>query len=526
MSHGPYSTWDFYPQYLNRDEVNNPLIVIREFFSADWPAGHLKALKAWRSFVTEDRHYTDHQQNPASLLYTYLLHVQLIEASFLLVQSNQKRKQPVCVAADQESSLAVDQDNQLSNEQSSWLHFPQGLSRQELLDPYLILESFFKDYNLPQYRAFLYQWLEKGLSRFAADSDMPVREIIHVYENLEKLYGAAWLIRQREMPPVLKKTNADVKDVARQTAGPETAETIATETAVAKEKETITIEAKKEVTNPASNAILYPAYALNIAINRERQQLLARVISTVKHKVPTVEAVIYLGALTAKPDEMPSIYLLVIISNDESKQGHELSSTLEESCKPLATVTALVHSAGVFLKSVERKNYFFCGSLSKPVLYLSGNLSLPVLPETNKELFKQNREKNFQHGHGLANEFLNGANYYLSAGSYGLACFSLHQATENALVAISRAVLGYRANLHNLARLFRITGMFTEELKSVFSLDTIEGVQLFNLLQKAYNDSRYKEDFKPDEASVNLLFGLVSNLLGGVRAIYKQTFVE
>ena len=138
---GPYSTWDFYPQYLNRDEVNNPLIVIREFFSADWPAGHLKALKTWRNFVTEDRHYTDHQQNPASLLYTYLLHAQLIEASFLLMQSNQKRKQPVRIAADQESLLATDQDNQLSNEQSSWLHFPQGLSRAEMLDPYIILEA-------------------------------------------------------------------------------------------------------------------------------------------------------------------------------------------------------------------------------------------------------------------------------------------------------------------------------------------------------------------------------------------------
>ena len=343
---------------------------------------------------------------------------------------------------------------------------------------------------------------------------MPAKEIIAVYENLEKLYQAAWLIRQREIQPVLKKTDADVKEVEQE------------KVAVAVEKDIVSTAVKKESTNPASNAVIYPTYALDIAVNKERQQLLAGVISTVKHKVPTLEAVIYLGALTSKPNVIPSIYLLVIVSNDERKQGHELSSTLEESCKPLATVTALVHSTGDFLKAVERKNYFFCQSLLKPVLNLSGNLLLPVPPETNQELLKQNREKNFQHWYGLADAFLNGANYYFNAGSYGLACFSLHQATENALTAIIRAALGYRANLHNLARLLRITQMFTEDLKTIFFLNTIEGVRLFNLLQKAYNDSRYKDDFKPDEALVKLLFGLVSVLLERVRAIYEQTFVE
>lgn len=162
MDLGPYSTWDFYPQYLNRDEVNNPLIVIQEFFSADGLPGHLEALKIWRTFVTEDRHYTDRQNNPANLLYTYVLNLQLVEAGFLLMQSNQQ-KEP-------NNHVTVGHDSQLSQEQSSWPNFPQGLKHEELLAPYLVLESFFKDYNLPQYRTFLYQWLEKGLSRFAADS--------------------------------------------------------------------------------------------------------------------------------------------------------------------------------------------------------------------------------------------------------------------------------------------------------------------------------------------------------------------
>lgn len=517
MNLGPYSTWDFYPQYLKSEKVNNPLIVIAEFFSADWLPGHLGALKTWRAFVTEDRHYIDRQNNPANLLYTYMLQVQLVEACFLLMQSREGR--------EKDNQRISEQDKQLLQEKSTWLHFPEGLSKEELLDPYLVLESFFKDYNLPQYRAFLYQWLEKGLSRFAADSDMPAREIIRVYENLEKLYQAAWLIRQREMQPVLKKMNVDVEEVAGEAVEAAT-ETIEVETPIAEGKEITETEVKKEATNQPLNSIVYQPSTLDASITRERQQLLAKVISIVKHKVPTVEIVIYLGALTGNPDEIASIYLLVIVSNDETKQGHELTSTIEESCKPFATVTALVHSAGIFLKAVERKNYFFCNILSKPVLYLSGNLLLPVPPEIDRDLLKQKREKNFQHWYGQANDFLDGADYYLNAGSYGLACFSLHQAAENALVAIIRAILGYRLNLHNLSRLLRITAMFTEELKSVLSLDTVEGVQLFNILQKSYNNPRYKDDFKLDEASVKLLFDLVSKLLERVKDIYVLTYGE
>ncbi|WP_419802157.1 HEPN domain-containing protein [Mucilaginibacter sp.] len=510
-----YSTWDFYPQYLNRDEVNNPLTVIVEFFSADWLPGHLEALKTWRTFVTEDRHYTDRQNNPANLLYTYMLHVQLVEACFLLMQSSGGRKK--------DNPREAEQDKQLLQEKSTWLHFPKGLSHEELLDPYLVLESFFKDYNLPQYRDFLYQWLEKGLSRFAADEAMPAREIIRVYENLEKLYQATWLIRRREMEPVLKKKNDNVAEVARET---EEAETIAAEITIAEGKEITETEVKKEGTNETLSSVGYRPPTLETSVTQEGQQLLSKIISIVKHKVPTVEAVIYLGAISGKPDEIPSIYLLVIVSNDERKQGHELTSTIEESCKPLANVTALVHSAGIVLKAVERKNYFFCNSFLKPVLYLSGNVLLPVPPEIDGELLKQKREENFQHWYGQANEFLNGADYYWNSSVYGLASFSLHQAAENALTAIIRAVLGYRLNLHNLARLLRITEIFTEELKSVFSLDTIEGVQLFNLLQKAYNEPRYKDDFKPEEASVRLLFDLVSKLLERVNDIYMLAYGE
>lgn len=532
MNTGRYSNWDFYPQYLNRDEVNNPLIVIAEFFSADWLSDHIEALKTWRTFVTEDRHYTDRQHNPANLLYTYMLHIQLVEACFLLVQSRQQMEPANDVIIELANNVILEQDNQLSHERSSWLHFPQGLSREELLDPYLVLESFFTDYNLPQYRAFLYQWLEKGLSRFAADSDMPAREIIRVYENLEKLYQAAWLIRQREIQPVLKKIGNDrEKEVVGEISVEEipaveipAAETITAETAITEGKDITDTTVKKEDTGSALNNILYKVHSLETAITSERQQLLAKVIRTIKHKVPTAEAVIYLGALSSKPNEIASIYLLVIVSNNEKRQGHELTGTIEESCKPLAAVTALVHNTSIFLKAIERKNYFFCNSLLNPVLYLSGNLLLPVLPKINKELAKKKRAENFQHWYSQANGFLNGADYYLNADVYGLTCFSLHQAAENALTAIIRAVLGYRLNIHNLARLLRITQMFTPELKLVFSLDTIEGTQLFNLLQKAYNDPRYKDDFKPDEDSVKLLSSLVSVLLERVKKIYVQMY--
>lgn len=118
--------------------------------------------------------------------------------------------------------------------------------------------------------------------------------------------------------------------------------------------------------------------------------------------------------------------------------------------------------------------------------------------------------------------FMKGAVRYIEDGNYCLALFSLHQAAESSLIAIIRAVLGYRLSVHNLSRKIRITLLFTDEIKSILQLHTPEGVQLFNLLQTGYSETRYKSQFNPDEESVKLLKEKVDLLLGKIEQVYLQ----
>ncbi|WP_462266474.1 HEPN domain-containing protein [Mucilaginibacter sp.] len=117
---------------------------------------------------------------------------------------------------------------------------------------------------------------------------------------------------------------------------------------------------------------------------------------------------------------------------------------------------------------------------------------------------------------------MKGAVRYMEDGNYSLAVFSLHQAAESSLIGIIKAILGYRLSVHNLARMIKITLLFSDDIKKVLQLDTTEGVQQFNLLQAAYSEARYKSEFKPDQQSVMILKVRVNLLLDTIEQVYQQ----
>lgn len=118
-------------------------------------------------------------------------------------------------------------------------------------------------------------------------------------------------------------------------------------------------------------------------------------------------------------------------------------------------------------------------------------------------------------------EFLNGAIQYMEDGNYLLAMFSLHQAVESSLMALIKIEFGCRMTAHNLARMVRITQLFTDEIKNKLQLHTPEGVRLFALLQSAYSDARYKTEFVADEKDVAALLEIIIKILKKVESMRR-----
>ncbi|MDN3551263.1 hypothetical protein [Mucilaginibacter aquaedulcis] len=194
-----YDVQNFYPKHLDPDEIDEPLNVISDFFSADWLPGHLESLLEWRKHVIEEGYYTDEpKKSPAGLLFTHQLNAKLVEAVYLISRTKRASK-----LAD---AININFDQQLQQEEQEWLHYPVHLSSVERINPYLAISHFFKVYTVDQYLDLLYEWLETGLSNHSADEFLDTSDVIYLYENMQKLYEAAWIIKQREIEPTFKKS--------------------------------------------------------------------------------------------------------------------------------------------------------------------------------------------------------------------------------------------------------------------------------------------------------------------------------
>lgn len=184
---GTIAPWEQYPKHLRFSEIINPLKVITDFFSSGWPNDHRQDLKEWRYYVLNDKFYKD-RHGPGHVLFIYDQTVQLIEAMHLLLLKN----------SDRWPRLEDVNEERIEEEKKCWIYFPKNLSAKEQANPYKAIKKCFKKISPQEYRDYLKEWLHAALYNSAADETMMAGEIIDVYDNIRKLYSAAWLIHQRE----------------------------------------------------------------------------------------------------------------------------------------------------------------------------------------------------------------------------------------------------------------------------------------------------------------------------------------
>jgi HEPN domain-containing protein len=473
MYNGTYAPWEHYPKTLRHYEVENPMSVVVDFFSADSVKGHGRRLKEWRYYVVNDEHYNEKRHGPGTLLFIYDLNLRILEAMYLLLLNYKN-------FSYQREQLT---EEQLEEEKEQWEYYPKNLSLKEQLEPYKAVKNVFKKINPQEYRDQLHEWSHAALYNNADVEALYAGEVITVYENLIKLYSAAWLICQREGGrPQLKrsKPGSNLTDTS--------SEPIALRT----------IDPK-------------PTPAEKLALEEIKDLIIKR--------CPYVQMIIHLGT-HPKPF---TFYLLILIGDDEKTPEHEVSNKIEDNCQYLANVHAIVHKANSAKEALNIGRRFWSTVIENGfVLYQSPDLILPDHKEITKEILLERAKFNWDRWGKQGNEFLKGAELYRADNNFRLAAFLLHQSVESVLKAIIQAVIGYRVQMHNLSRLLRLTLLFSDELKEVFKLNTTEGAQLYQLLQNAYSQSRYSSSFDPDEDSVRILSKQVTKFNQVAESVYQR----
>lgn len=475
MYYDKIAPWDHCPKNLCFKEVQNPLMVVVDFFSASWPKRHRNDLKVWRHYVVSDRYYNDKPHGPGTLLFIYDLNIKLVEALHLLWLDYKNNWHKDIVTNQQ----------QLENEKKEWVYFPGNLSEEELLNPYKALGKCFKKMKPYAYREQLHDWLHTALYNDAADETLSAADIIGLYKNMQRLYSAAWVIHQRFTDKVIThKAVGESKVNECQYKGKD-------------------IQLKQIDGNLTERELL--------GLNEVQKSIL--------EKVPCTRMIVCIGTA----DNPFSYYLVILIDDSEKMREHEISNKIEDNCRYLANICAIVHKTSSAIKGVQNAQRFWTNVFLKGrTVYTASDVQLPPLSEISKEDLLERAKFHWQRWGTQGKAFLKGAESYYSEDNYNLAAFLLHQSVESVLKSIIQAIIGYRVQIHNLSRLFLLTLLFTDALQNVFELGTEGNDKAYTLLRGSYADARYNNDFEVDKETVEDLIAKTKALIDTAERIYDQ----
>lgn len=179
---------------LTKSELENPTIILKDFCLYEHLPDQLERLKCWRNLLLSDK--TGKQRNfPPDLFLLYRMTIKLLEAAWLL---KAKRSENNLIFNGQEKTVV---EAHLHKERQEIKSYPVLLSNEELWNPGILFSQLFRLYKLTDYRRILQYWITEAFSHFYSEDALEKEEIIIIYENLQKLYEASWLIYQRSTRP-------------------------------------------------------------------------------------------------------------------------------------------------------------------------------------------------------------------------------------------------------------------------------------------------------------------------------------
>ena len=156
------------------------------------------------------------------------------------------------------------------------------------------------------------------------------------------------------------------------------------------------------------------------------------------------------------------------------------------------------------------------------ILYDSGAYKLARRRRLDYTEIRERAQKYFDDKFGRANDFLDGVKFYSDTNRYLMASFHLHQSAENFLRTIPMVFILYGHKSHNLSELMNATKKYAPEIFKALPRDTPEEKRLFDLLQRAYIESRYNPDFEVTKEDIDALIPKVEQLRDIVEKVCRD----
>ncbi|GFI54494.1 hypothetical protein IMSAGC022_01112 [Alistipes sp.] len=156
------------------------------------------------------------------------------------------------------------------------------------------------------------------------------------------------------------------------------------------------------------------------------------------------------------------------------------------------------------------------------ILYDSGAYKLARRRKLDYTEIRNRAQKYFDDKLGKANNFLEDTLFNFKKNEFVHSSFHLHQSAENLLRVIPMTFILYGHKSHDLSELMNAAKKHTTKIFEVFPCDTPEEKRLFDLLQRAYIESRYNPDFEVTKEDIDALIPKVEQLRDIVEMVCRE----
>lgn len=216
--------------------------------------------------------------------------------------------------------------------------------------------------------------------------------------------------------------------------------------------------------------------------------------------------------------------LLVVTKEKQTTKRNLISQVIHDLSDIRVGYVNVVHSIDAVNDGLRDENFFFTKLYHEGVLAYDSNAFALTAP-LGKNLTARSRESiesEWLKCSGLSRNFYEAATQAMKKNAPDLAAFMLHQCVEHICIALIRTFMGYRPSTHNLQKLLALVENFCFYSVSVFPRVTKEELRLFNVLEHAYVDARYKTDYVIEPHMLKALQSEVKEMLDVAEALHVK----
>ncbi len=156
------------------------------------------------------------------------------------------------------------------------------------------------------------------------------------------------------------------------------------------------------------------------------------------------------------------------------------------------------------------------------ILYDSGTYKLARRRKLDYTEIRDRAQGYYNEKMSCVDDFIIACNSLYDLNRNKRASFQLHQSVENLLRVIPMTFILYGHKSHDLSELMNAAKKHTTEIFKAFPRDTQEEKRLFDLLQRAYIESRYNPDFEITKEDIDALMPKVEQLRDTVEKVCRE----